>query len=335
MCMPDIKTLFTKQKMMRVVLTALIPVALMTVFLFGWYPLVLGLAVTAAALISEYLLARAINKEKARISEAAFVSSALFTLSLPPQTPLWVALIGIVFGIVFGKMAFGGFGRNIFNPALVGRCFIYIAFPGAMTMTWAQPFTSLPGGFASFGPAASAAADAVSAATPIIAYNGGGAMASWGDLLLGFTGGSMGETSAVLLLLAAAYLIYKKVASWQIMLSTVLSGFALASALHLAGVVTLAGVRAPSPFFTLLTGGYLFGAILMATDPVSAPRDKAAQWIAGALIGLITVIIRSFGLFTEGMMFAILIVNAVTPLIELKLKQMKAAQKAAAKEASA
>lgn len=339
--MPDIKALFvkgnlfTKQKMMRTVLISLIPIGLMTVFLFGWYTLLLGALVTLAGVISEYLVARSINKDRVRVSEAVFVSSALYTLSLPPQTPIWVALIGIVFGVVFGKMVFGGFGRNVFNPALVGRCFVYIAFPAAMTMTWAQPFASLPGGFAAFTSPAITGVDAVASATPIIAYNGGHGMASWGDLLLGFTSGSMGETSALLLLLAAAYLIYKKVASWQIMLSTVVAGGLLAALLYLAKMSTLSQVPAPHPLFTLLSGGYLFGAILMATDPVSAPKDKTAQWIAGSLIGLITVIIRSFGLFTEGMMFAILIVNAVTPLIELKLKQRKDRKKLAAREASA
>ncbi len=322
----DVKNLFTKQKMMRTVLIALIPIAVMAVYLFGWYPVLLGLVVTLAAVISEYLLARSINKEKAKVSEAVFVTSALFTLSLPPQTPIWVAVIGVVFGVVFGKMVFGGFGRNIFNPALVGRCFVYIAFPAYMTMTWAEPFTGLPGGFAHW------TVDAVTTATPIITYNSGGAMASYGDMLLGFIGGAMGETSAVLLLLVGAFLVFKKVASWQIMLSTILGGGILAAILHYAGVVGAAGVLVPSPFFVLLSGGYLFGAILMATDPVSAPRDKKAQWITGTLIGVVTVIIRSFSLFTEGMMFAILIVNALTPLIELKLKQFKDKKKLAGKE---
>ena len=155
------------------------------------------------------------------------------------------------------------------------------------------------------------------------------------SLLFGFVGGSLGETSALLLILVGAYLVYKKVASWQIMVSTVVSGGILASVLHYAGVMGAHGVALPPPLFTLLTGGFLFGAVLMATDPVSAPRSKTAQWIAGSLIGLITVVIRSFALFTEGMMFAILIVNALTPLIELQLKQRTAKAKKSPKEAAA
>jgi len=325
----NIKGLFQKQKMMRTVLLALIPVVLMAVYLFGWRVLALMALTMAAACASEYLVMRSIQKDKVRVSEAALVSAALFTLTLPPRTPFWIAAVGIVFGIVFGKTAFGGFGKNIFNPALVGRCFIYIAFPAQMTLQWAQPFASLPGGFASWG------VDAVSAATPIISYNSGGAAASYGELLLGFVGGSLGETSALLLILVGAFLVYKKVASWQIMVSTVVSGGALAAILSLAGIAGAHGVPLPPPLFTLLTGGFLFGAVLMATDPVSAPRDKTAQWITGTLIGLVTVVIRSFALFTEGMMFAILIVNALTPLIELQLRQRKGRNAQKAKEAAA
>jgi Na+-transporting NADH:ubiquinone oxidoreductase subunit B len=310
------KSLFTKQKMMRTVLLALLPVGLMSVYLFGWRHVVMGLVVALAGALAEYLVMRTINKEKTKISEAVFVTAALFTLSLPPQTPIWIAVVGMVFGIVFGKAAFGGFGRNIFNPALVARCFIYIAFPTQMTMQWAQPFAGLPGGFAQWLP--QAAADTASSVTPIITLNAGGAAAPLGSMLLGTIAGSLGETSALLILLAGAFLVYKKVASWQIMVSTIGTG-----------------VTHASPLFVLLSGGLMFGAIFMATDPVSAPKDKTAQWLVGILIGVITVVIRSFSLFTEGMMFAILIANAVTPLIELKLKQLADAKKAKAKEVAA
>lgn len=321
------KTLFTKQKMMRTVLLALLPVGLMSVYLFGWRHVVMGLVVALAGALAEYLVMRTINKEKTKISEAVFVTAALFTLSLPPQTPIWIAVVGMVFGIVFGKAAFGGFGRNIFNPALVARCFIYIAFPTQMTMQWAQPFAGLPGGFAQWLP--QAAADTASSVTPIITLNAGGAAAPLGSMLLGTIAGSLGETSALLILLAGAFLVYKKVASWQIMVSTIGSAGLLSAALYFTGVTHA------SPLFVLLSGGLMFGAIFMATDPVSAPKDKTAQWLVGILIGVITVVIRSFSLFTEGMMFAILIANAVTPLIELKLKQLADAKKAKAKEVAA
>ena len=327
----DVKNLFTKQKMMRTVLLGLIPVALMAVFLYGWRLLVLAATVAFAAVIAEYLIMHTINREKTKVSEAVFVSAALFTLSLPPRTPVWVAVVGIVFGVVFGKAVFGGFGRNIFNPALVGRCFIYVAFPAHMTMGWAQPFLSLPGGFAAW----TTAADAVTSATPIITYNTSGVLTDSLRLFLGTISGSMGETSALLILLGGAFMVYRKVASWQLMVSTIVSGTALAAILHFAGVAHASGMVAAPPLFTLLAGGYLFGAVYMVTDPVSAPKTKPAQWIAGSLVGLITVVIRSFSLFTEGMMFAILIVNALTPLIELQLKQRQDRKKLAGKGAAA
>jgi len=325
----DIKGLFMKQKMMRTVLLSLVPVALAAVFLFGWRILMLAALVALAASLTEYLVMRSISGNKAKVSEAVFVSSALFTLSLPPRTPVWIALVGIVFGILFGKAVFGGFGRNIFNPALVGRCFIYIAFPSQMTMAWAQPFASLPGGFANW----TVAADAVTSATPIITYNTTGTIAPSLNLFLGTIAGSMGETSALLILLAGIFLVYKKLASWQLMVSTVVSGALLSAVLHYAGVTHATGMLAAPPLFALLSGGFLFGAVFMVTDPVSAPKGKGEKWIAGSLVGLITVIIRTFSLFTEGMMFAILIVNALTPLIELQYGKLKARRKLPGKEA--
>ncbi len=318
---------FTKQKMMRTVLLSLIPIGLMAVYLFGWRPVLTGLVVTVAGIAAEYLVMRSIQKEKTKVSEAVLVSCVLFTLTLPPHTPVWVAVIGIVFGIVFGKAAFGGFGRNVFNPALVGRCFVYIAFPTQMTMQWAVPYGGFPGGFAHWLP--KALADTATGATPILALERGGGVAPLDQLFLGTVSGSMGETSALLILLCGAFLLYKKVASWQIMLSTTVSGLALAAILYWTGVSV-----AP-PLFSILAGGYLFGAVFMATDPVSAPKAKQVQWLYGTLIGLITVIIRTFSLFTEGMMFAILIVNALTPLMELQYKQRTAARKAKQKEAVA
>jgi len=320
-------SVFTKQKLMRTALLAILPVGLGSVYFFGWRHVVMGLLVALIGAAAEYLVMRSINREKAKVSEAAFVTAALFTLTLPPLVPMWIAVIGMLFAIVFAKAAFGGFGRNIFNPALAGRCFVYVAFPSYMTLQWPQPFSGFPGGFAHWS--AQLAADTAASATPIITLNAGGAPAPLSQLLLGTTGGSLGETSAVLIALGAAWLLYKKAASWQMMASTLLGAAVLSAAFYLTGVSNA------TPWFTLLSGGLLFGAVYMATDPVSAPNDKTVQWICGGLIGLITVIIRTFSLFTEGMMFAILIVNSLTPLIELKYKQLKAAKKAKAKEAVA
>jgi len=322
-----LKGLFQKQQMMRTVLLSLVPVTLMSVYLFGWRVLTLMAVVILAACVSEYLVARTIQKEKTRITEAALVSAVLFTLTLPPETPYWIAVVGIVFGMVFGKMVYGGFGRNFFNPALVGRCFVYIAFPTQMTLQWAQPFTGLPGGFARFMPQASA--DAISSVTPLITFENTGEMMGLDRLFLGSIPGSLGETSALIILLCGLFLVLKKVASWQIMVSTIASAGILSAALYFTGASTL------PPLFALLSGGLLFGAVFMATDPVSAPKIKGVQWVFGVLVGAISIIIRVFGLFTEGMMFAILIANALTPLMELKARDWKAKRKTAVKEAAA
>jgi Na+-transporting NADH:ubiquinone oxidoreductase subunit B len=322
-----LKGLFQKQQIMRTVLLSLIPVALGSVYLFGWRVLTLLAVSVLAACVAEYLVARTIQKDKTRITEAALVSAALFTLTLPPETPYWIAVVGIVFGIVFGKMVYGGFGRNFFNPALVGRCFIYIAFPTQMTMQWAQPFTGLPGGFARFMPLSSP--DALSSATPLMTFENTGEMMGLDRLALGTIPGSLGETSAVLILLCALFLVFRKVASWQIMVSTVGAAGLLSAVLYYTGASTL------PPLFALLTGGLFFGSVFMATDPVSAPKRKGVQWVFGALVGAITIIIRVYGLFTEGMMFAILIANALTPLLELKAKDWADKRKAAVKGAAA
>ncbi len=330
----DVKNLFQKQKMMRQVLLSLIPVALAAVFLYGWRVVMLFAVVCAAAIVTEYLVARSIAGDKAKVSEAVFVSCALFTLSLPPMTPAWIAVVGIVVGILFGKMVFGGFGRNVFNPALVGRCFIYIAFPVAMTATWNAPYQGLPGGFAAFAPLAMAA-DAVSTATPIINFNTSQAQEPLLNLFLGLVPGSLGESSKLLILLGGVYLIARKTASWRLILSTIASGFAFAALAYWLNVPGIGGRPLPPALFSILTGGFLYGAVYMITDPVSAPKDSASQWVAGALTGLLTVVIRSFALFTEGIMFAILIVNALTPLIEMKVKGWKSRGAAPAQEAAA
>ncbi len=321
-----LRPLFLKQKMMRTVLAALVPVALMSVFLFGWRHVMVGAVVAAAACAAEYLVMRSVQKDKVRISEAVLVTAVLFTLTLPPAVPVWIAVVGVLFGVVFGKCVFGGFGRNIFNPALVGRCFIYIAFPAHMTSGWVEPFIAFPGGFLHWFPAQ---ADALAQATPMDALSAGGAAVPLDRLFLGTVSGSLGETSALIIIAAAVFLAWRKVASWQIMVSTAASGVLFSAILHYAGA------GAAPPLFALLSGGFLFGSAFMVTDPVSAPKLKPAQWVYGALIGVVTVVIRRFSLFSEGMMFAILVANAFVPLMELKFKQAAARKKARGGEAPA
>ena len=294
-----------KQKMMNKVLYALIPIILFAIFLYGWRILMVILISNIFAFLTEYMFIR--KKKFGKVSMAAFVTGTLLALTLPPTIPFWMAAVGSIVAISFGKMVFGGFGMNVFNPAIVGRTFIYISFPNAMTMQWLQPLTKFPAGFTVWhNPSL------VTTATPMIEYNNSAKLTELPQLFLGTISGSMGETSAILILLAGIYLIITKTAKWQPMLSLLIS-FALFT-LIFYGI---------NPLLFILSGGLMFGMIFMITDPVSMPKDKTAIWIYGLLVGFLTVFIRKFSLFTEGFMFALLLGNIFMPIIEFGLKQIK------------
>ena len=316
----DLKSKFMKQAMMRKMLYSLVPVILYSIYLFGLRLLVLTAVTVLFGVIAEYLIMRNINKDKAKVSEAVLVSCVLFALTLPPSTPFWVAAVGIVFGIVFGKGVFGGFGRNIFNPAIVARCFVYISFPAFMTVTWTKPFTGFPGGLIRWFNSV----DAATSATPLILFNKTGETTNYLDLLLGRIPGSLGETAAVLIILSAVYLIATKTASWKSM-AACLVGFGVFNT-----ILYFTGITSADPLFSILSGGFMFGMVFMITDPVSSPKTDTARVIYGAGIGIITAVIRIFGLFAEGMMFAILIGNMFVPLLERVLKDIKDRKKVAA-----
>lgn len=313
----DLKSHFLFQKPMQRVKYALIPISLLSVWFYGWRVLLVQAVVILAGMAAEYLILRTYQGKKTKVTEAVHVTCILYALTLPPTIPLWIAVVGIVFGVVFGKGVFGGFGRNIFNPALVARCFIYISFPTQMTITWARPLTSFPGGFARFMPDT----DMMTMATPIITFNTTGELTSYLDLFLGNVAGSMGEGSALLILLAGIYLVVTKTASWKIMVSTIGSFLLVSTLFHFTGL-------APAdPLFSLLSGGFLFGAIFMVTDPVTAPKDETTKILYGVLVGLVTFMIRRYSLFTEGLMFAVLIGNMFVPLIERTVLEMKSKRK--------
>lgn len=324
---------FKKQKMMRTVLISLIPIIVYAVYAFGWRILALLAFNVIVASVVEYISEKTLYK-KSQVTEAAFVTATLFTLTLPPQLPFWMSGVGVAVGIFFGKEVFGGFGRNVFNPALVGRAFIYINFPTPMlSFSEAANNGQLINGLGGLTKWATPLLDQTSGATPMNILSNGGSM-NLLDLFLGTHSGAIGEISKLLILLGAAYMIYKKVASWEIM-SAVLGGFVVTSlALNLLGAQSVL-----QPHLGLLSGGLIFGAAYMATDPISAPKQKQAKWIYGVLIGAITVIIRSFSLFPGGMMFAILIASVFSPLfdyiyIEIN-KKKRLAKKAAQAKAQA
>jgi len=310
------KKWFQMQKVMLRVCYALIPLVLVSIYLFGWRSLVLIGVVMLFGIATEAAFTLRQGKP---ITSAVFVTCLIFTLSLPPTIPLWMAVLGIVVGVALGKMAFGGFGQNVFNPAMVGRCFIYITFPVQLTNKWVEPMWGGVAGFATW----SSLPDAVTQATPMVALRSG-IDVSWQDLFFGNISGSLGETSALLILLGGVYLLYRKAASWRLALSCILGGVVLSAILHGAGVETV-----PSPLATLLSGSFLFGSIFVVTEPVSGAKTALGQWIYGFMIGGLTVVLRGFSNFSEGIMFSVLLMNAFVPIMDQTIRQIQAPKEVA------
>lgn len=306
---------------MRKVIYSLIPIVLAGTYFFGLRVLLLLLTVILFACLTEWIFVRKTTK---KITEAVIVTAILFTLTLPPQTPYWVAIIGIIFGVLFGKMVFGGFGKNPFNPALVGRAFIYVNFPKFMTVEWTKPVGGVLGGFGAY---LGEPIDAVTQATPMLIYRATGETFPIKDVLFGNIAGSIGETSALLIILMGIYLIYTKTAAKETIFSVIAGFLIMDSAFYFAGFS-----QVPNPLYGLLAGGILFGAVFMATDPISSPKTPQGRIVYGLMIGFITVIIRGFALFAGGIMFAILIGNTFAPIIDEAVNSLKARKKLPAKE---
>nr|WP_234970294.1 RnfABCDGE type electron transport complex subunit D [Marinitoga hydrogenitolerans] len=284
---------------MRRVLYALTPIYLFSLYFYGVKLVILSIVVFAGGILTEYIMEKRVNK---KVSEAVLVTSLLFVLSLPPLTPWWIALTGIIFGVLFGKEVFGGFGRNPFNPAIVGRLFIYITFPNIMTYGWMEP--------GNFG------INAITTATPLKLMRSGEGIFDVFKMFFGFRAGSIGESFIFLIILAAIYLIYTKTASWKIILSTFFSATILTYLFYFSGFINY-------PIQFLLSGSLLFVTVFMATDPISAPKNQMAHWYYGILIGSVTVLIRTFSLFPEGTSFAILLGNTFAPLMDELIKNKK------------
>lgn len=311
-----------KQPIMLTVLYALAPLGLAGIYWFGWRVLLIYAVVFAFGFLSEALMARYF---KMNISTSLFVSCGLYALSLPPSIPLWIAAVGIVFGIVFGKMVFGGFGKNVFNPAITGRAFIYISFGVPMTSqflpTAPAAHGAFPGGFGVYLPQV----DSVGAATPL-AEQASGTAVPFLDLFFGTVPGSIGETSALLVILAGAYIIYKKAANWRLTLSSAAAFLVLQSLLFFAGIE-----GAVNPIYALVSGSFLLAAFFMITDPISASQStNLGRWIYGAAFGLLTVTIRVFSNWPEAVSFAILLVNMFAPLLDHLIKMRNTKKKEAA-----
>ena len=287
---PHIRDPLDVKRFMSMVIIALIPCVFMPFYLFGWRVLPMIIVSYAAGGAIEVLFA-VVRKEE--INEGFLVTGLLFPLILPPTTPLWMVAVGVMFGVLIGKEVFGGTGRNLFNPALVGRCFLALAYPRAMSASWIEPTTG-----------------AVTGATPLVLAKQG----EWGELsglFFGNIAGSIGETSALAVLLGGVFLIVTRVANWRTIVSALAAFAVTAGAFHWAKPEQFAPAS-----WHLLAGGLLFGVVFMATDPVSSPNTNGGKWAYGIIIGLVTVLIRNLTGYVEGMMFAILLGNIIAPILD-------------------
>ena len=303
--LPHIADRIDIKRFMTTVIIALVPATLASIYFWGLR--VLAIIVVSYVFGGLVEVAFAIVRKK-EIHEGFLVTGLIFPLILPPSTPLWVVAVGVVFGVLFGKEVFGGTGKNIFNPAIVGRIFLSVAFPKIMSSNWQMPFTSGLGGFLHY----QNTVDAVTSATPLALLKNQATATSYANLLFGQSAGCIGETFRIGLIIGGLFLIFTKIIDWRIpvaYLSTVLvfSG-ANSYIFHNSNI-------AP-PGFQLLSGGLLLGAFFMATDPVTSPFTKAGRWIASILLGFLTVLIRSFSGYVEGVMFSILLLNVFSPLID-------------------
>lgn len=302
---PHVRDPLDIKRLMSMVIIAVVPSLFAAFYFFGWRLVPMIIVSYAAGGAVEVAFAM-IRKEE--INEGFLVTGMLFPLILPPTLPLWMVGLGVAFGVFVGKELFGGTGRNIFNPAIVGRCFLALAYPAAMSGNWTTAGGGLTGRMLQY--ISSSSVDAVSTATPLVLAKQG-ELVSLFKMLLGNTSGSIGETSAIAIILGGVFLLLTRVANWRTVVSI------LASAMILAGIFHYSQPDKFAPaLWHLCAGGLLFGAFFMATDPVTSPVTNIGKWFYGIIIGVITVLIRNFTGYVEGVMFAILLGNIAAPIID-------------------
>lgn len=324
---PHVKKPVSTDEIMLNVVIALLPVCAFSVWAFGWSALALIITTTTACVLTEHIICVVSGRATTVTDFSVAVTGILLGLTLPPGFPLWMAAVGAIIAVVLGKALFGGLGYNKFNPALVGRAFLQAAFPVAIT-SWTPAFAA--NRFAQFIPTtltlpfltpdtkkealatflAASKVDGWTGATPLSLIKFQDIATSTADLAYGMTAGSAGETCAWLILLCGAYLVARNMMNWRIPASMLLTAFAV------SGLFWLSDQSNPTPWFMVFSGGLVLGAVFMASDMVASPTSNAGAWIYGGVIGLITVIIRLKGGLPEGVMYAILLGNALSPHIE-------------------
>ena len=291
------------------VLIALIPAFLVSIYFFGINALLVTATSVAACVLFEYLIQKYLLKGALTITDGtAVLTGVLLAFNLPSNIPLWIVIVGALFAIGIGKMSFGGLGNNIFNPALAGRIFLLISFPQQMT-TWPQPS---PWG---------AGVDGITGPTTLNILKQGNveeiANIDVINALIGNYGGSFGEVSAIALIIGFIYLIWRNIITWHIPVSIILTVFLFSMAVSINHGLEYALIFSELQIFS---GGLLLGAIFMATDYVTSPMTPVGMILYGILIGIITVVIRLWGAYPEGLSFAIFIMNGATPLINKYMK---------------
>jgi electron transport complex protein RnfD len=311
---PHILSGYSVDTIMFNVVLALLPATAFAVFSFGLAALLVLTTAVISCLFTEQLAARLSGDESTLGDWSVAITGLLYGLTLPPGLPLWMVAVGGFFGVGLGKALFGGLGLNTFNPALVGRAFVQAAFPVAMT-TWNPGFSpdrfhAVPSSTLTL-PFTRPLYDGVTSATPLALWKFDGRLTDVADLALGFSGGSTGETSALLILLGGAYLVARNMMNWRIPVGIFAVVIAVCGTLHALDAESYA-----SPGFMLFSGGLMLGAVFMATDMVASPMTSSGCLLYGALIGWLVVVIRIWGGMPEGVMYAILIANAVSPHID-------------------
>jgi len=331
-----------RQLVMRKVLLALLPCIAGSICFFGWRSLFIVIWAGLIGFITEYIFTR---RRGEPVTESVFVTTTIFALIMPPSVGIHIITIGVVFSVMFTKEIFGGFGRNIFNPAMAGRCFVYICFPVALTATWTPAAQEVFGALDQWSTMSDV--DSVTGATVMANLKNGSVVLDsdisssteipfdvsedeifnvsrktlFNGLLWGRISGTMGVTSAFLILIGGVYLFLTKTANREIILSLAITYGILNQVLFWFEVEPV-----PGAWPALLGGGFLFGAFFMATDPVSAPKTREAKILYGVLIGTCTLVIRNFSIFNGGLMFSILIGNMFSPIMDYGIRSLKASR---------
>lgn len=309
---PHVSKAHSTRSVMLDVIIGLVPAMVAALFYFRHYAAIVMVTSVVSCVAVEWVCCKVMKRENSIGDLSAVVTGLLLAFSLPPAIPWWVILVGAIFGIGVTKMAFGGLGGNVFNPAMASRAFLTVSF-GMLMSTWTVPVTVVP----AMPEIGSENATAVTQATPLAwakqAVRGEADMevlkGQVADAFFGRTGGCLGETSALAMLIGGAYLLLRRTITFHVPLAILLAVVVFSEAAYLMG-------QPVDALYHVLTGGMLLCIFFIATDPVTMPLTRKGMWIFGAGVGLLIMLIRVVGEYPEGVMYAILIMNAVSPLIE-------------------